>query len=221
MELKKYNTYIIFSLFAILFIGAMFMVPCDFICSIAVWWKVDWFREIIKCAGAIVVFGFTISKYISIKNKSINNFVKISVESNSEIIKTKVWNDVNEGKGIKFALLVITPFSIGRTDVQFTEDLNRISEKLIQQNKVEVTDDLIHWLNSAPFFQEDHYFIPLPFYYIENISIGNEDLTFEVDVDAVNKEEPRLKTGTYSVRFFVFSNGDHLHRSTHCILKIK
>ncbi len=77
-------------------------------------------------------------------------------------------------------------------------------------------------------------FIPLPFYYSENIRIGNEEPTFELDIDQfvfrgnINEEEEgymtneyKLRPDNYSVRFFVFSSESlHYHRSTQCILKI-
>lgn len=56
--------------------------------------------------------------------------------------------------------------------------------------------------------------IPLPFYYSENIRIGDEKLNFSVQV-----EQTKLAAGTYYVRFFVFHEKRY-HRSTQDILII-
>lgn len=62
----------------------------------------------------------------------------------------------------------------------------------------------------APVYADGRAFIPLVFFYRENVRVGDETLTYRVPVDV-----RQLRAGLpYSVRFFVFSKG-RLHRSTH------
>ena len=46
------------------------------------------------------------------------------------------------------------------------------------------------------------------FYYDENVTIGDENLTYRGSID-----KSKLKNGNYSVRFYIFSSF-RLHRST-------
>jgi hypothetical protein len=57
-------------------------------------------------------------------------------------------------------------------------------------------------------------FIPLDFYYSENINIGDEKLTYRCSID-----DTQLTKGNYSVRFYIYGEKRY-HRSTQDLLKI-
>ena len=53
--------------------------------------------------------------------------------------------------------------------------------------------------NDIPIYIENIGFIPLTFYYSENVAVGNEKLPYTCSID-----KDQLKKGIYSVRFYVF-----------------
>jgi hypothetical protein len=159
---------------------------------------------------SILCYG--IFKYIAYKNKSLNDFVKINLDIiNNKSIVTKMENDVNVKKKISFACLIITPQSETETLIQ---DLNTINENLGLTQEIKHTNNIIYWKKLAPISINNLAFIPLSFYYSENISISNEALSYEVDLS-----KTKFDAGIYSVRFFVFSK-EHPHRSTHRLISL-
>jgi hypothetical protein len=79
--------------------------------------------------------------------------------------------------------------------------------------EIRYTNDLFSIKNSCPFpglMFDCRALIPLPFFYSENIAIGDETLTYKspVNISRFPKHVP------ISVRLFVFGRG-RLHRSTH------
>lgn len=159
---------------------------------------------------SLLAFSYTIYRYIELKNKAFDNFVKIKLNIEGKRILTTVINDVNVKKKIEFACIIITP------EDNFSVSLDEINEEFNESKEIELTNDLIKWKDKNQIqVGYNKLFIPLPFYSIENVAIGNEHLTFEKDVESFN-----LAKGLYDVRFFVFSAEEHLHRSTHRILKI-
>lgn len=57
-------------------------------------------------------------------------------------------------------------------------------------------------------------FIPLDFYFSENITIGDEKLTYRCSID-----DTQLEKGNYSVRFYIYGEKRY-HRSTQDLFKI-
>ena len=113
-------------------------------------------------------------------------------------------------KGINNAFLIVSP-----EKSELIKDANAISDNLD-------IDDTINYTNDFKNLKADHViylernivFIPLPFYYNENIAIGNEKLTYRCSIDS-----SQLESGNYSVRFFLFGKRRYL-RSTQDLLII-
>ncbi len=57
---------------------------------------------------------------------------------------------------------------------------------------------------------EGRQIIPLPFYYSENVHIGDETISYRAPIDT----QPMKSGEIYSVRFYIYGEG-RLHRSTH------
>jgi len=120
-------------------------------------------------------------------------------------ISTEVQNRGEVARRVDYAMVLIGPeredplktaeILLGR-EFECTNDFAEIEE-------MEAVQD------ASILQQEDRALIPLPFYFSENIDVGDEDLTYDVPVCA-----NEFKHNTpYSARFFIFSK-DHYHRST-------
>lgn len=77
-------------------------------------------------------------------------------------------------------------------------------------NEFELLKDQIE----TPIYTHNAAIIPLPFYYSENVRIGNENPGYSYMFDNnITNDGVILEEGKYSVRFFIFCKGK-LHRST-------
>jgi hypothetical protein len=100
---------------------------------------------------------------------------------------------------------------------EFLSDLKRLTNI---NEEIGFTNDIIKLRKFPAQYNEDLKlaFIPLPFYYSENIRFGNEEVPFTFLFDP---EKIKLGKGFYSVRFFVFRNGAGLHRTAHDVMIIE
>jgi len=91
----------------------------------------------------------------------------------------------------------------------------RISKALKTTFLINSTNDF-EKLNSEKTIYLDRQiaFIPLEFYYSENIDIADEELTYRCFLD-----KEKLEKGQYSVRFYLFGQKRY-HRSTQDLLII-
>jgi hypothetical protein len=113
-------------------------------------------------------------------------------------------------KKISNAFVIITPENSGLLDAG-----RRISQHIGNEKKVYYTNHFEHLESEEPIYIDRSIaFIPLSFYYSENIAIGDEKLTYCCSVD-----KTMLNPGRYSVRFYIFSKGRY-HRSTQNLLTI-
>lgn len=142
------------------------------------------------------------NKENTLNEKEHDDFVKIYVKSiiNKRVIKikTKIENHVNTNKRIKFAFLIIS-----KKEIDFIETIENFINK-----KIPYTNNLEELIDYNEFALDNLAFIPMSYYYKENIGVGNEDLTFS---HLLNTH--KLTTGIYEVRFFVYSLEGHYHRS--------
>mgnify|MGYP001021252546 CR=1 FL=1 len=209
---QKPNLYLLYTLLSVLILS-IFINICYFN-VLDITWENEPFRDLVTVFGAIIAFCFALYQYAIIHQKNKNDFLKLSIENkNNTIIKTTIENSSIEDKAIEFACLIITDYVDGESNlIKTINDLKSESRPSIK-----CTNDLIHWKKSDISYSTDNQkqFIPIPFYYKENIGIGNEHLQYEIPLPI-----DKLSKGNYSVRFFVFSKEAHLHRSTHCILTI-
>lgn len=114
-------------------------------------------------------------------------------------------------KKIDNAFLIINP-----ENSDIIEVANTIRENLAIDATINYTNDFEHLKTEEPIYVNRNVaFIPLTFYYSENVAIGNEKLTYRCSIDSHN-----LENGNYSVRFFLFGEKRY-HRSTQDLLTIE
>jgi len=226
-DLRKLIVYVIFIIFILLLI--MSLCCCEY-CSILIDIK-NLFMLETKLSNEeklqiisifIVITGgiWAYISYFSIKRRDQNDFVKIrlniTIENEDVYLHTFVENPVNKKKKIRFAMLMIN-----KTEDEFknSNELKRICE-ILNQSEIKKTNDLIKLENCNQTISEKDAFIPLGYYYDENVNVGNEELAYTF---ILTKEIRRLlnKEGYYEVRFFVFSSEGHLHRSVQNAFSLK
>lgn len=192
--------------------------------------------ELVSMVGGFVLFICTLWTYFRIKQKEQNDFLKLNIDvqysdspSSDIIIKTKITNNVNTIKKVKFSCLVISKFYDTSNLENKQEDDNKISSLDFEAKtdfltkitsltgcatKVKYTDEIIK-LKQFPASCDPKLgiaFLPLPFYYAENVRFGNEEVSYTFLLD---HNEIKLMSGKYSVRFFVFRKDRGLHRCVH------
>ena len=147
-----------------------------------------------------------------LKNEFDSVKLKIMIEyinTNIPIIHTQIINDVKLDKGIKHAFLLISKKN-GSNNFLF-----QINENL--GTDFNCTNDLIGTAPIVKKLSKGFAYIPLPFYYNENIVVGNEILQFSYSIthDELELINSELNlTHHYEVRFFIFRTDGGYHRST-------
>ncbi len=167
--------------------------------------------EGIKLLGGLAGFtalGFKIFEELA-------GYLKIKVQVNSKdniySVLTEIENSSKwSSKKIDNAFLIISPetSNLIETCVCIARQLN------LDVNIEDTKDFEILISEQAVYFDEQFAFIPLDFYYSENIRIGDEKLTYCCSVDRT-----QLQVGSYSVRFYIYG-GNRYHRSTQDLLTI-
>lgn len=163
--------------------------------------------EALKIVGALLgifAFGWKVwdifSSYLYIS-------LSVNVTDNECISAlTTVENKSPLAKRIDNAVLLIGPESESPI-----ETFNLIFKHSKFDFTVKSTNDIVaNRLDGPTYGPDGRVLIPLPFYYSENVAIGDERLSYRspIDVGAIEAGKP------YSVRFFVSTQG-RLHRSTH------
>jgi len=128
-------------------------------------------------------------------------------------------NPILEGSMIAIRVEVqnrsIVPKTIDSAIILFgPQEENPIeTARLVAGPKTEIcfTNDIVKIETDSPIFaQGGRGIIPLPFFYNEQVKIGNEHLSFKCLIPT-NEMASGL---AYAIRFFIFTKG-RLHRSTH------
>ena len=139
-----------------------------------------------------------------------SSYLRIAVKAESPkddwvTVLTTVDNKGSRAKDLSYAFLLLGPE--GESPV---ESAQIIARKLGHDSMPRYTNDLWTLRVEVPVYADGRALIALVFFYLENVRIGDETLTYRVPVDL-----RQLKAGLpYSVRFFVFPKR-RLHRSTH------
>jgi len=134
--------------------------------------------------------------------------IAVKAEKDNQGIVTAlatVENKSRRRKNIAYALILIGP-----EDESPVETAGMLATKIGTGIQIKYTNDIEHLRTDKPVYLDDgRAFIPLPFFYSEQVDIGDEVLTYRclIDTTRIPKETP------YSIRFFVFGKG-RLHRST-------
>lgn len=160
--------------------------------------------EELKTIGAIlgiIAFGWklwdAISTYLHIK-------LKMDHEPDGKIKgRTTVENKGTFDKRIDNALILIGPENESPIDT-----INAMEELSVNVKSTNAIAKIRR--NEILVSKEGRILIPLPFYYSENLAVGDEILTYTTSVPT----ETMIPGKTYSARFFVWTTGRY-HRSTH------
>lgn len=167
--------------------------------------------EIFSLFFALVGGLWVFLNYFNLMRKGQNDFVKISINATkikqNVYLRTKVDNPVTVKKKIKFAFLVLSKTNRGFESTSFLDKIN----KLYNRMDIVSTNDLIKLDESSKKISNDIGLIPLPYYYKENVSVGNEELSYTYIL--TKEDRDKMERGYYEARFFVFSEEKHLHRS--------
>jgi len=117
---------------------------------------------------------------------------------------TSVENKANRSKHITYAVLLVAPE--GEDPVV---SANKIAPSIGYADELKFTNDIAKLRLDHPAYAEGRALIPVRFYYLENIDVGDETLSYRVPIEArrLNSRIP------YAVRFFIFAER-RLHRST-------
>lgn len=139
-----------------------------------------------------------------------SSYLRIAVKAETPIdnwvtVLTTVDNKGNQRKNVSNAFLLIGPESESPI-----ESASVVARAVSYNGVLRYTNQLENLSFEAPVYADGRAFIPLSFYFSENVSIGDETLTYRVPVDV-----KQLRADIpYAVRFYVFGKG-RLHRSTH------
>lgn len=164
------------------------------------------FYEWMKILGALAGFAAFMWRLL---DEAIS-YLRISVKADGPSegwasALTSVENKSSRPKKLKYTFLLVGPEE--ECPLETAQYLLKCMDSTIA---LHCTNDLLMMRACAPVYSEGRALIPLPFYYSENVGIGDETLTYRAVIDA-----SRLLGGKpYSVRFFLFEDG-RLHRTTH------
>jgi hypothetical protein len=210
---------ILFSIFLII-IGILLFFTC---------WTNETKSLISQYAGVIVTgVGFIIAiyqlkltsdQYFADLIKNHKDFLDLEIQTSSVegfySVKTQVINKSGENKGIDFAFVLITEQEENIVNsIQTVIKIKRLNIEIKQSNDF---DKLKDFIDRPTFINKSIGIIPIKFYYLENITIANENPGYTYTFDNSNIG---LKKGIYSARFFIYPLIGY-HRSTVGSLIIK
>ncbi len=185
-----------------------------------------------------VVFGWKLIGYVDSARKFIK--IKLEVDNDSErrSILVEVSNESTFRRTIRWAFLLVTP-----ADGDFSEFVPQFAEMIeneeldedvkafddddkpfylklreeLKQKEIKNTNDYIRLFTNKKRISENKnaMLVPLTFFYVEQVGIRDENLTFRWPVPN------QLPSGDYNVRLFVFpkSKQHGYHRCTHDLLQ--
>jgi hypothetical protein len=138
-------------------------------------------------------------------------FLRIAVQVNTDnaswiTILTTVDYKGNRAKKINYSILLVGP---EEEDPVITMNNILANNNIKIEKKIQQTNDFEYMELEDQKYASDRVFIPLKFFYDENIDIADETLTYSVPIERKWFRNSR----PYSARFFVFGTR-WLHRST-------
>jgi hypothetical protein len=135
--------------------------------------------------------------------------IEIVDVSNYQKIRTSLFNPTPFDREIYFSCLIITK--------EGADILKEVNSNL--RYTFTSTNSFSELLDKNILINNDFAFIPITYYFEENINVGNEKLLFEFLIDSdLNGQN----TNNYNVRFFVFrpkSDSNSYHRSVSAVFK--
>lgn len=143
--------------------------------------------------GGVILLWYIYKAYrgylqINLQISNVNGVytVRTQVENVNEVLKKNIAN----------AFLLIT---LEENDIVLAGKL--IAREILgNPGSIKFSNDFGILSNNVPIYLTNNIgFIPLTFYYDENIGVNNEKLTYTCSID-----QQKLQSGRYSVRFFIF-----------------
>jgi hypothetical protein len=128
------------------------------------------------------------------KGNYLKTYVSIGIDGDFISIKTEVKNETSVDRKIYASFLIITK--------QGSDIVEEVNKNLNQSFKF--TNNFSNLKFDKNKIDDDFAFIQLPYYYSENVKVGNEDLSFSLG--SVFKNKINEQSQIYEVRFFVFRN---------------
>jgi len=217
--MKTSKIIIVFS-FCLIVIGLLIFATC---------WTNETKSLLSQYAGIIVTgVGFIIAiyqlrlstnQYFDDLKKKEKDYLDLIVESktdeNFHSIKTQVFNKSGKNKKIKYSFLLLT-----KQEDNIIEDIQSIIQHLNLDLQINCSNNfyqLKDFISKPLYIGNSIGFIPLEFYFKENIRISNENPCYTYSFD---NNEIKLQKGIYSIRFFIYPKKG-CHRSTVDSLIIK
>ncbi|MBV8211679.1 MAG: hypothetical protein JOZ08_00465 [Verrucomicrobia bacterium] len=114
-----------------------------------------------------------------------------------------------ENKGYRNKKILYTFLLVGPESESPVETAQAIAKEAQYKGNLKHLNDLGSFRVSQTVATRDRAIIPLPFYYSENVAIGDETLTYRAPVSL----KGFASAAPYAVRFFLFGPG-RLHRTT-------
>lgn len=142
------------------------------------------------------------------KENYLKTYVSVRINENFLSIKTELINVTDIDRKIYAAFLIITK--------QGSKIIEEVNSNLNQSFKL--TNDFSNLKFSENVLKEGFAFIQLPYYFSENIKVGNEHLSYSIGL--VNKIRNNIDSQIFEVRFFVFrdpKDSNPYHRSVQTI----
>ncbi len=172
--------------------------------------------ELLELISTIIIAFVGIYIYLNRNRDEELNYLELNlnvIDENGYLkLRTEVTNPTRFDREIYFACLIVN-----RSELSFLDILNeKMDTKINDPNS-------IYKLNGNPLkISRDFAFIPLKYYYEENVRVGNEKLIYEVPIKSNNNTEDNLNF--FDVRFFVFRGQEEInsyHRSVVCSFGIR
>jgi hypothetical protein len=126
-------------------------------------------------------------------------------------VLTTIDNKGNRAKDVSYAFLLLGP-----EEESPVKSANVIRRSIGLDGEIQFTNELENLVVTSTIYADGRALIPLPFYYLENVSIGDETLTYRAPIQVRSLTDRTY----YSVRLYVFGPR-RLHRSTQdCFLNV-
>ncbi len=176
----------------------------------------DDFLDFIKLIGGILGIITFIWKINDLYKSYLQIFIEFDEDSTGEMsLKTTIINKSNKAKNIKNAFIIVSPedssvIDVANKIISFYEKDKKSTKEFRYTNEFEKLK-----FATTAYVNNEIIYIPLSFYFSENVHIGDENLTYRTSL-----EKMKLNDGIYSARFFIFHDNRY-HRSSQDLFRVK
>jgi hypothetical protein len=176
----------------------------------------DFSAELLHLISAVIIAFVGVYLYVYKNRDEELNYLELGLEVIHEEeylkVRTELSNPTDFDRDVYSAFLIISKSGSPILDIVNSE---------FQYNFTD-TNSLIGLKDKSIHLKENFAFIPLKYYFQENVRVGNEKLIYEVPIKSRRNTNNELNF--FDVRFFVFRDRKDLntyHRSVACSFGIK